>query len=306
MKSVHQVFIIMLIGGGNVDNNLISITRVVDYIEAHLEDKLDLESIARDAGYSKYHLHRMFTSVVGFTIHSYVQRRRLTEAARLLAFTNQSTIEIALYAGYETQRSFSTAFRTLFKCSPQAFRKKRDFFPFQLKFAVDGKKQLRGDMIMDIKTIENGKILLIGYKANTRKGFAVIGKCWRDIHSNKRKINNRIDEKYLIGLNDYSVEFSYKNEQPAFDYYAAAEVSAFSEIPKGMEIKELPPGKYVVFSFTGKNQDSLQPVVDYIYKEWLPQSTCQLNENAKYDFAKYGEIADKDGNSNIEYWVPII
>ena len=129
-----------------MDNNLQSITRIVDYIEAHLEEKLDLESIANEAGYSKYHLHRMFTSIVGFTIHSYVQRRRLTEAARLLIFTNQSIMEIALFAGYETQRSFTVAFKALFKCSPQALRKKRNFHPLQLKFAVDGNKRLRGDM----------------------------------------------------------------------------------------------------------------------------------------------------------------
>ena len=288
-----------------MDNNLQSITRIVDYIEAHLEEKLDLESIANEAGYSKYHLHRMFTSIVGFTIHSYVQRRRLTEAARLLIFTNQSIMEIALFAGYETQQSFTVAFKALFKCSPQALRKKRNFHPLQLKFTVDGNKRLRGDMAMDIKIADSEKILLVGYKENTKKGFSVIGKCWRKLHLNKKKICNRTDKNYLIGLNDY-IDFSYENEQPAFIYYAAAQVNDFSEVPKGMETRELPASKYIVFTFRGKNQDSLQTIVEYIYKEWFPQSTCQLNENAKYDFAKYGENTDKNGNSNIEYCVPIL
>ncbi len=73
-----------------------------------------------------------------------------------------------------------------------------------------------------------------------------------------------------------------------------------------METRELPASKYIVFTFRGKNQDSLQTIVEYIYKEWFPQSTCQLNENAKYDFAKYGENTDKNGISNIEYCVPIL
>lgn len=289
-----------------MDNNLRSITQAVDYIESNLEENLDLDSIAREAGYSKYHLHRMFTNVVGFTVHSYVQRRRLTEAARLLIFSNQSIMEISIFAGYETQQSFSVAFKALFKCSPQTFRKKHEFYPFQLKFSVDGKKQLRGDMIMDIKIVEEAKILLVGYTANTKKGFGVIGKCWRNLHAYKWKIENRIDKDYLMGLNDYSSNFSYENEHPAFDYYAVAEVSEISQVPKSMQAKELPASKYVVFSFRGKTKDSLEPVVDYIYKEWFPQSTCQFNEIAKYDFAKYGEAADKDGNSNIEYWVPIL
>lgn len=296
----------MITGGRNMENNLLNITRIVEYIESHLEDKLDLESLAHEAGYSKYHLHRMFTSVVGFTVHSYVQRRRLTEAARLLIFTNQSIMEIALFAGYKTQQSFSVAFKALFDCSPQALRKKRDFYPLQLKFTVDGKKQLRGDMIMDIKTIESGKILLVGYTANTKNGFSVIGKCMVQLQANQEKIANRSDEHCITGLNDYKNSFSCEDEQPAFDFYAAIEVTDFSAVPDGMITKELPASKYAIFSFTGKPQDSMQPVADYIYKEWFPQSTCQFNENNMCDFTKSFDAIDSDGNSKIEYWVPIL
>lgn len=257
-----------------MDSNLQNVIRLVDYIETHLESKLDLESLANQAGYSKYHLHRMFTNIVGFPIHSYVQRRRLTEAARRLVFTNQTIMEIALFAGYETQQSFTAGFKALFHCSPQRFRHKQSYFPLQLKFEVDGKKQLRGDVITDIKTTENGEILLAGYKANTRKGFSVIGKCWRRLHKNKDKIGNRLDMNYLIGFNDYS-RFSYKNEQQVFGYYAAAEVSEFLQIPRGMECKGLSANKYVVFGFIGKCQDSMQPIVEYIYQQWFPQATCQ-------------------------------
>lgn len=111
---------------------------------------------------------------------------------------------------------------------------------------------------------------------------------------------------FLIGLNDYSSWIPDKEKQPAFDYYSVAEVTSFSGIPKGMVIKELPASKYVVFHFRAESQDSLEPVADYIYKIWFPQSTCQLNESAKYDFAKYGEESDKEGKSQIEYWVPIL
>lgn len=289
-----------------MENNLLTIARIVDYIEAHLEEKLDLENIANEVGYSKYHLHRMFTSIVGFTVHSYVQRRRLTEAARLLIFSDKSIMEISLYAGYETQQSFSVAFKAMFDFSPQELRKKKDFYPLQLKFTVDGKKQLRGDMIMDIKTIESERILLVGYTGNTKNGFAVIGECMVKLQANKEKIVNRSETDCLIALNDYSENFHYENEQPAFDFYGVSEVTDFSIVSTGMITKELPASKYVIFSFTGKPQDSMQPVADYIYKEWFPQSTCQFNENNMYDFTKSYEAIDSDGNSKIEYWVPIL
>lgn len=104
--------------------NIDTIQEVVDYIDNHLEEKLSLDSISSDINYSKYHLSRMFVSVVGFSVHNYIQRRRLTEAARLLTFTDKPIMEIALFAGYETQQSFTIGFKALFKCTPQAFRKK--------------------------------------------------------------------------------------------------------------------------------------------------------------------------------------
>lgn len=285
--------------------NIDTIGELVDYIDSHLDETLHLEAIARAMNYSKYHLSRMFVSVVGFTVHSYIQRRRLTEAARLLVSTDKPIIEIALLAGYQTQQSFTLGFRALFKSTPQAFRRKKNFYPVQLKFVVDGVERLRGDRMMDIRTVEQEKMTLVGYRKNTRFGFFVIGSCWRKLHANKHLVQPRKEMEFLIGLNDYTKWDSEKEKQPAFDYLAAAEVGKLQAVPKGMETKELPASRYVVFSFRGRCQDSLQPVADYVYKEWFPQASCQLNEDARYDFAKYGEQADKDGNSLIEYWVPI-
>ena len=71
---------------GNIKN----VMAAIDYIESHLHEKLDLETVAGAVHYSKYHLHRMFTGTVGLTIHDYVQRRQLTEAAKLLVLSDQS------------------------------------------------------------------------------------------------------------------------------------------------------------------------------------------------------------------------
>ena len=76
---------------GNIKN----VMAAIDYIESHLHEKLDLETIAEAVHYSKYHLHRMFTGTVGLTIQTYVQRRQLTEAAKLLVFSDRPILDIA-------------------------------------------------------------------------------------------------------------------------------------------------------------------------------------------------------------------
>lgn len=108
------------------------IAEVIAYIETHLNERLDLGLVADGVHYSKYYLHRMFTGTVGMTPHDYVRRRRLTEAARLLADSRRPILEIALEAGYESQQAFAGVFRTMYKRTPLEYRKKECFYPLQL------------------------------------------------------------------------------------------------------------------------------------------------------------------------------
>ena len=102
---------------------------VIEYIENHLNDKLTLETVAEAVHFSKYHLHRMFTEITGMTIHDYIQRRQLTEAAKLLVFSDKPIIDIAFLCGYESQQSFSAAFKSMYKFPPAEYREKCIFYP---------------------------------------------------------------------------------------------------------------------------------------------------------------------------------
>lgn len=115
-----------------------NIASVIEYIEAHLAEKLDLETVADAVHYSKYYLHRMFTSTVDMTIHEYAKRRRLTEAAKLLVFTDRPVLDIALIAGYGSQQAFTNIFTAMYKMSPSRFRENEEYYPLQLKFELDG------------------------------------------------------------------------------------------------------------------------------------------------------------------------
>lgn len=119
-------------------NRIEKVSTAIAYIETHLTEKLDLETVAEAVYYSKYHLHRVFTDTVGLTIHDYVQRRRLTEAAKLLVFSEKPILEIAAVAGYETQQAFTNIFTAMYKQSPSQYRNREEFYPLQLKFQWKG------------------------------------------------------------------------------------------------------------------------------------------------------------------------
>lgn len=121
------------------NKNVSNIETVIDYIENHLDGKLELEAVSKAIHYSKYHLHRMFSDTVGMTIHDYVGRRQLTEAAKFLVFTEKSIIEISLICGYESQQAFTTAFKSMYKMPPAEYREKGSFYPLQLRFSLHRK-----------------------------------------------------------------------------------------------------------------------------------------------------------------------
>lgn len=118
-------------------NNIENVIAVVDYIEGHLSENLDLDMVANAVHYSKYHLHRMFVNEVGLTIHDYVQRRQLTEAAKLLVFSDKPIMEIALTAGYESQQAFTAVFKEMYKKTPNQYREEEEFYPLQLRYILN-------------------------------------------------------------------------------------------------------------------------------------------------------------------------
>lgn len=114
------------------------IVSVIEYIEEHLTEKLDLDRVASAVHYSKYHLHRIFAKAVGLTLHDYLQRRQLTEAAKLLVFSEKSILDIAILAGYESQQAFTNVFTAMYKMPPNKYRENEKFYPLQLKLHLEG------------------------------------------------------------------------------------------------------------------------------------------------------------------------
>lgn len=111
-----------------------NVASAIAYIESHLTEKLDLDRVAIAVHYSKYHLHRVFTGTIGLTLHGYLKRRQLTEAAKLLVFSGKSILDIALQAGYESQQSFTNVFTAMYKMPPSKYRENEKFYPLQLEF----------------------------------------------------------------------------------------------------------------------------------------------------------------------------
>ena len=64
------------------------IQRVVDYVAGHLDEELDLETLARVGCLSPYHFHRIYRGLLGETVNETVRRLRLRRARSTCSIEN--------------------------------------------------------------------------------------------------------------------------------------------------------------------------------------------------------------------------
>jgi len=99
------------------------INDVKQYIREHSDEPLNRNILAAVAGFSVPHFHRIFTSLAGENIASYVRYVRMERAGRKLRMGAVDITQVALAAGYDTHASFSKAFKRQFGLSPSEFRR---------------------------------------------------------------------------------------------------------------------------------------------------------------------------------------
>ena len=89
------------------------------FLEAHLEEDLTLPDLARQAHLSKYHFLRLFKAAFHQTPLSYLRRRRLEAAQRLLTGTDLPVTAVCLHVGFASLGSFSSLFQRFAGVSPR-------------------------------------------------------------------------------------------------------------------------------------------------------------------------------------------
>jgi AraC-like DNA-binding protein len=99
--------------------------RVMLLLRARLTQRLSLQDIAGQAGYSPFHLCRLFKRQTGLSIHAYRQNLRLRESLEQLVERPQRPVtEIALGLGFASHSHFCAAFQAHFATSPTEFRRR--------------------------------------------------------------------------------------------------------------------------------------------------------------------------------------
>jgi AraC-like DNA-binding protein len=103
---------------------VVHLRRARDLMDARFAEPLDLDDMARAAGFSRFHFAREFRVAFGETPGAYLSRRRVERAKRLLESANLTVTEVCMVVGFSSLSSFSRRFSELVGCTPSAYQRK--------------------------------------------------------------------------------------------------------------------------------------------------------------------------------------
>jgi len=97
---------------------------VLDYVEEHLTDRIQVEEVCHIANMSYYYFVKYFKKSIGFSFTEYVNYRKIKRAERLLLTKDLSIAEIGERIGMTNMAHFYKMFKKYNDCSPKQYQKK--------------------------------------------------------------------------------------------------------------------------------------------------------------------------------------
>ncbi|CZI80854.1 AraC family transcriptional regulator [Legionella pneumophila] len=244
---------------------------MIDFIGKHLDEELSLESLSEIFCISKFHFHRLFTAFTGLSLQQYIKWLRLKRAAhQLVVEKDQSVINIAINAGFESHEAFSRAFKKACGFSPSQFRQGfgRSYWE-QPPYCLP--RQGRIDMKVDIKSIDKIRLAVVEHKGDPKLLGESINKLVSWAKSQSINLKPRPGEAFALAYDD-------PKTTPPSEF----RIDLGIKVPENLKLdgvieKFLPSGRYAVTVHKG-SRNNIGDVVYYLYRDWLPNTSEQLGD----------------------------
>ncbi len=275
------------------------INKVVQFINNHLGENLDLQTLASVGNYSTYHFHRIMRAHFGESLGAYIVRLRLETAVSLLRFSEVSISDIAFKVGYESPSSFNKAFKKRFGVSPNEYRQNNSSLVRKesSKILFRAMESLK-NLTPKIKQVKTTKVIYSQMLGDYHKSAS---KAWEVVcdFAKKRRLFGFKTEFIGISHDDPKV-----TESEKLRYDACIVVTKDIEPEGEIGFKEIPGGKYAVFTHKGA-YENFSDTYDYIFGKWIPENNIELRD--VQSFEKYLNSPDKTKPEKLltEIYVPI-
>jgi AraC family transcriptional regulator len=281
------------------------LNRLVDEIEQHLGDDLDIDELAGRMGTTGYHARRMFSSLAGMPVSDYVRRRRMTVAAADL-IGDEDLLTIALRYGYGSTEAFGRAFRSVHGVSHGFVR--RNGGPLHSQPLLRFRLTVEGSTPMDARIVERPNFRLIGHAVRVPLIYVGVNPhIQRHVaslpvaeHERLKHLSNTDPAGLLQVSADVDPDYAEGSE---LTYLHGVAVSAGTQVPEDLDTIDVAAGMWVIFRTSGPHPAALQEAYAASATEWFPSNPWRLRPGPSA--VSVVDHAPDFSTATCEIWFPI-
>ncbi len=286
-----------------------AIEYAIQIIDQDIKQILDLDKISREVGLSKYHLHRLFRSITGKPLMSYVRGRKLSASLKELIDTDLNIIDISNEYQFEHEQSYIRAFKQMFDITPAQYRKSKAEIPIQQKIDTNNLNNVGQGLIIEPRMCMKPRFYIQGIMAEivheknlTDRDTNKLAEKFQDVYL--PAVENKVDDEVYIGYVSYTQNPGYSNY-----YMPSVEVSKLNQVDLPFVTVEIPTNDYAVFRYIGLHSPydvtfaTLRDLYEYI-NCW--KSDTSYMQAAPYHFERMNLRTCSRTYCEMDIYVPII
>ena len=281
------------------------LNRLVEFVEGHLTEEINIAELSSSLGTTEYHLRRMFSSLGGIPLSEYIRRRRMTVAAADV-LGDGDLLGIAVRFGYGSTEAFGRAFRAVHGVSPGDVR--RDGGPLLTQQQLRFRLTVEGNTTMDARIADRPPFRLVGHSARVpliHQGVnphiqAHIASLPEAEHGRLKGLSDTDPAGLLQVSADVDPDYTEGSESTYLHGVAIVEEST---APDDLDVIEVPAGSWAVFRTEGPYPAALQSTWAATATDWFPSNPWQLRPGPAI-VAVLERSADFS-TATTELWLPV-
>ena len=291
-----------MLKGGTV---IAVLNRLVEFIEDHLTEEIDITGLTSSLGTTEYHVRRMFSSLAGMPLSEYVRRRRMAVAAADV-LEDGDLLGIAVRYGYRSTEAFSRAFRSVHGVSPGEVR--RNGGPLRTQPQLRFRLTVEGHTPMDTRIADRPAFRLVGHSARVpliHHGAnphiqAHIASLPEAEHLRLKQLSNADPAGLLQVSADVDPDYTEGSE---LTYLHGIAVTETTPVPEDLDTIDVSAGNWAVFRTAGPYPAALQSMWAATATDWFPSNPWRLRRGPSI-VAILDRAADFS-TATCELWLPV-
>ena len=243
-------------------------------IKNHEDERLTLASLSQKLGYSEFYISRKFVEISGMRFRDYMRRRTLAFALKEVRDSAKGLLEIALDHGFSSHEAFSRSFKEAYGITPSEYRSHpvpvvlrsiiKPFDCYLISIGETSMENTANEVKTYFVTIPAHKYLhirnyeSIGYWDFWQKQSLIPGQDCATICGLLESIQGKLDDMGGSDINSGSGQIMAFINEPtgricswgiplAESYGVRLPMDYCGEIPKQMQMMDVPEGEYIVF-----------------------------------------------------------